>query len=554
MRILKRLFIIAIAVAYCASCDDKNNDAEKPVENKIEISPETSNIGSSGGSIEVSVTSSGKWTLEGSYDFVHPSVTSGNNGDVVIFTVEPNISREEKVAEFNFIMGDKKAPFRITVNKEDIIYTLEIDGEKNRTFSSAAQIRISVKLNTNIPDKDLSSEITSSEEGWLTQGIVTEGEAENEVIMYFDMTRNDGMEEREASVKIRGKGCEADLKIVQKPTSKITVDEIAYELQTSASTLEIPVTSNVEFDVTLSQTAQSWFTYDSFSDKKLKFSYQALPEDTPSRSCTATLKEKNSLEESPVTVTLTFSQRSDEALITWAVDMHDTRAWPDWKNADVVTNMQSFTLEALVALDGDSNPNELKTIMGIEGKFLIRCKANTMNPGMLEVIWDNNGEKSISNKNMNINYNSEYYQTLPDYKNWAHVAVTFESGKAIKCYINGEEEGSSTANIPASVNFGVEHNNEQGAQITRCFWVGYSYEHKRDFPGLMSELRIWNRALTTEELKQKNHFYRVDPQSEGLVVYWKCNEGNGNTIKDYTSNGNDLSSDGLVWKKVSLPN
>ena len=138
---------------------------------------------------------------------------------------------------------------------------------------------------------------------------------------------------------------------------------------------------------------------------------------------------------------------------------------------------------------------------------------------------------------------------------WTHIAVTFGEG-TVKVFINGEEKGSTTTDVPASVNFGITHNDEQapqGQQITRCFWVGYSYESRRDFQGMMSELRIWNRALTADELANEARRYSVDPKSEGLVTYWKCDEGQGDVIKDHTSYRNDLASDGLKWEPVSLP-
>ena len=52
----------------------------------------------------------------------------------------------------------------------------------------------------------------------------------------------------------------------------------------------------------------------------------------------------------------------------------------------------------------------------------------------------------------------------------------------------------------------------------------------------MSEVRIWNKALTSSEINAENHFYQVDPASAGLVAYWKFNEGQGHVVKDHTSN------------------
>lgn len=70
---------------------------------------------------------------------------------------------------------------------------------------------------------------------------------------------------------------------------------------------------------------------------------------------------------------------------------------------------------------------------------------------------------------------------------------------------------------------------------------------------MMSELRIWNRALTADELANEARRYDVDPKSDGLVTYWKFDEGQGDVVKDHTTYRNDLASDGLKWETVSLP-
>jgi hypothetical protein len=48
--------------------------------------------------------------------------------------------------------------------------------------------------------------------------------------------------------------------------------------------------------------------------------------------------------------------------------------------------------------------------------------------------------------------------------------------------------------------------------------------------------------------------YGVSPESEGLVAYWKFNEGSGSTIIDH-ANGTNLSAVGgtPTWIPVTLP-
>ena len=533
---------------YAITLKKKASQAEEQLE--ITFVPESNILTREGGNVSVLVTSSDEWTLEGSHTFVHPSATSGSDGAEVTFAVDPNETEEDKVADYVFKMGSKNVPFRITV-KGGVIYTLEIVGEKELKFAYTKQEKIAVTLNTNVPYRDLAAEITSTEEGWLTKGVTVQGATETEVIMYFDMTQNDGLDPREASVKITGpKGGEDVLKIKQMPQSQISVEELSYYLETTGSTLEIPVAANVAFDVTLSESAGTWFAYSGFTDGKLKFTYQDLPEGTI-RSCTATLTEKKpAAGAQPLTVVLMFSQKP-KGVITTAVNMTGTRAWPAWNDPAPVTNMKAFTLEALVNPTVVRYNGSLSTIMGIEGKFLVRLGDVGIPWYQVQVCWDSgksgywgNIEGKLSNSNMKVNLNE-----------WTHIAVTFGEG-TVKVFINGEEKGSTTTDVPASVNFGITHNDEQapqGQQITRCFWVGYSYESTRDFQGMMSELRIWNRALTADELANEARRYSVDPKSEGLVTYWKCDEGQGDVIKDHTSYRNDLASDGLKWEPVSLP-
>lgn len=534
--------------SYAITLKKRASQTEEQLE--ITFVPESNILPREGGNVSVLVTSSDEWTLEGSHTFVHPSATSGSDGAEVTFAVDPNETEEDKVADYVFKMGSKNVPFRITV-KGGVIYTLEIVGEKELKFAYTKQEKIAVTLNTNVPYRDLAAEITSTEEGWLTKGVTVQGATETEVIMYFDLTQNDGLDPREASVKITGpKGGEDILKIKQMPQSQISVEELSYYLETTGSTLEIPVAANVAFDVTLSESAGTWFAYSGFTDGKLKFTYQDLPEGTI-RSCTATLTEKKpAAGAQPLTVLLMFSQKP-KGVITTAVNMTGTRAWPAWNDPAPVTNMKAFTLEALVNPTVVRYSGSLSTIMGIEGKFLVRLGDVGIPWYQVQVCWDSgksgywgNIEGKLSNSNMKVNLNE-----------WTHIAVTFGEG-TVKVFINGEEKGSTTTNVPASVNFGITHNDEQapqGQQITRCFWVGYSYESTRDFQGMMSELRIWNRVLTADELANEARRYSVDPKSEGLVTYWKCDEGQGNVIKDHTSYRNDLASDGLKWEPVSLP-
>ena len=83
-------------------------------------------------------------------------------------------------------------------------------------------------------------------------------------------------------------------------------------------------------------------------------------------------------------------------------------------------------------------------------------------------------------------------------------------------------------------------------------YVGYSYSDDRWLPGEISELRVWNIHRTADEIA--DNMYSVEPHSEGLIAYWKFNEGSGNIIHDYTGFGNNLTGSATPkWIPVELP-
>ena len=47
----------------------------------------------------------------------------------------------------------------------------------------------------------------------------------------------------------------------------------------------------------------------------------------------------------------------------------------------------------------------------------------------------------------------------------------------------------------------------------------------------------------------------VEGSTDGLLAYWKFNEGNGKTIKDHSGNGNTLEAEkrNPTWVSVALP-
>lgn len=197
--------------------------------------------------------------------------------------------------------------------------------------------------------------------------------------------------------------------------------------------------------------------------------------------------------------------------------------------AEGLNDMRQLTVEAYVRVDKFGKL--ISTLMGIENNFLIRIGDANVPDDQIQ----------LATRSGNVTHTD---WRVPINK-WTHIAVTFNSSDgATDVYIDGVKKGSTQYS---------QHRTAVGWGY-RAFFVGRSYDNNRWFEGDMCELRVWNKVLTPEEINAKNHFYTVEPTSEGLVAYWKFDEATGNVVKDHTANGYHLlSNDKLVWKVVELP-
>jgi len=118
---------------------------------------------------------------------------------------------------------------------------------------------------------------------------------------------------------------------------------------------------------------------------------------------------------------------------------------------------------------------------------------------------------------------------------WYFVVGVFD-GTNLYIYINGKQEGSRSANITRATHTGD-------------FAIGRREEYAdRYFDGLIAEVRIYNRALSEQEIKWNFENYH-NPIRDGLVAWWPMEEGVGDTAKDIIG-GNDGTLNGPVWEKV----
>lgn len=197
-----------------------------------------------------------------------------------------------------------------------------------------------------------------------------------------------------------------------------------------------------------------------------------------------------------------------------------------------LNGITQLTCEALIypfSDFGDGREAGISTWLGIEGNFLLRFGDSGVDPLQLQLAASPNVTDS---------------QWKIEKEKWQFITFTYDASNGqCQFFIDGVQKGETKSSSNSkTVNWNASD-----------FYIGKSWSDNRWFGGYMSECRVWNRILTKDELNVRNHFYKVSPDSEGLVAYWKMNEGGGNAVHDYANGYNLNAAADLKWAPVALP-
>ena len=184
---------------------------------------------------------------------------------------------------------------------------------------------------------------------------------------------------------------------------------------------------------------------------------------------------------------------------------------------DKMVNLTNYTIEFKVYSYKFGNVGNIKRVLSIEGKNeeesnMFRFGENGSAGGDI-LQWVLPGGRCFS---------STHFKT----NRWYLVSCTYD-GSTFKMYVDGVEDAQASGSGKAT----PFQRFELGMS-----WGGY--RSQQFFQGRLCEVRVWNRALTASEISMG--FAGVNAHSEGLVAYWKMNEGEGHIFHDATGHGYDM--------------
>lgn len=210
---------------------------------------------------------------------------------------------------------------------------------------------------------------------------------------------------------------------------------------------------------------------------------------------------------------------------SWNIDMEKTM-----KGKSELANLPACTMEIRMYAKGWSSLSHgISSLIGVEENFMLRI-----------------GDVSIGGVDeprsiLNVAGRGSTLAALDNplsLNRWYHVA-TVDDGSNLKLYIDGVEVASVSSADRDPVNLGYYYNS--------AFCIGRSANDYRRFNGMVSEARVWSRALTPTEMLN-NQCYVNPETAEGLIGYWRLDEAEDRVFKDISGNGYDgEATSNPVW-------
>ncbi len=118
---------------------------------------------------------------------------------------------------------------------------------------------------------------------------------------------------------------------------------------------------------------------------------------------------------------------------------------------------------------------------------------------------------------------------------WYHVAGIY-TGQEMSLYVDGKKVGSSQEQS-GNINYPEVDESESG-QGNLVIGAYQDSDELHCYKGQLTEIRLWCKALTEEELEKKRVWRLKATDHPGLVGYWRLDEGMGRELRDLANGQN----------------
>ncbi|MCP9290427.1 LamG-like jellyroll fold domain-containing protein [Gracilimonas sediminicola] len=193
-------------------------------------------------------------------------------------------------------------------------------------------------------------------------------------------------------------------------------------------------------------------------------------------------------------------------------------------HSDDFDDLDEITLEAWVYLNSTARQGFFSKNVGSTGWYLEYFSSSN---AFLSSVFTASGARSGVSL------------TIPPTSKWFHLSTTYD-GTDVKIYIDGKDVTSQQQGN----NTGTITNNTNSIRIG---------DHNQNLDGKMDEVRIWNVALSQNEIQQ-NMFQKLSGDEEGLLAYLPFDEGEGTLALDESANQHVASLNGsATWESDAHP-
>lgn len=243
---MKKILFILFVILGCVSCDSEKKETT-PSEPSKEIdsfsfSQSSVTVGAESTSVDITVTSSGNWTIAGATDWCAVSPSSGAKGSIPVkLTFSANTTSNEKSVTLTGKCGTASATLKVA-QKEKSALTLTSD--KVEVNQDGGEIVVEVKTNV-----DLDVEIPA-QSSWIkylsTKAMQTKK-------LSFSIEQNTQYDKREGQIIIKDKaGSLADTVFVyQAQKEAIVLSQNGYNVPAAGGQVTIEIKTNVDFEVNM---------------------------------------------------------------------------------------------------------------------------------------------------------------------------------------------------------------------------------------------------------------------------------------------------------------